>query len=152
LEVAGSAARIHLNVEHPLGDNPSVPCPGRAGILDSVLKIEQNPRFGSCVALVDEYCPSTQKIAVAFNDEVERRIQKRMAGANEGSQHLALWCDKALLKHDTLVSREYRFADAHQAVAITHWRRDMRHLEASRLTLSHRTPRPLNASRKKDPI
>jgi hypothetical protein len=86
---------------------------------------------------------------VAFNDEVERRIQKRMAGANEGSQRLALCRDKGLLKHDALVAREYRFADADQAVAITHGRRDMRHLEATRLTLSHCTPEALERFQKK---
>ena len=152
MEVSGDAGRIHLDVEHPLGDNPAVPRPGRAGILDSVLKIEQHPRLGSCVALVDEHCPSTQQIAMAFDDEVERRIQKRMAGANERSQHLALRRDKGLLEHDALVAREHRFADADQAVAIAHWRRNMRHLEAARLALSHRAPEALKRFQKKDSI
>ena len=62
MEVSGDAGLIHLDVEHPLGDNPAVPCSGCGGILDSVLKIEQHPRLGSCVALVDEHCPSTQQI------------------------------------------------------------------------------------------
>src|ERR1700732_1140365 len=86
---------------------------------------------------------------MAFDDEVERRIQKRMAGANERGQHLALWRDKGLLKHDALVSRKYRFADADQAVAITHGRRDMRHLEAPRLPLPHRTPKALERFQEK---
>jgi len=116
-----------------------------------VFKVEQHPRLGSCVALIDKRCPSTQQIAMAFYEGVGRCIQKRTARANKRSQHLTLWRDKALLKHGALVAREHRFADAEQAVAIAHWRWNMRLLEVPRLSLPHRT-RPMNASRKKDSI
>ena len=90
LKMAGVAGRIHLDVEHSLGDDPSFPRSGYARILDRVLKVEEHPRLGPGVALVDEHRPSAQEIAVPLDNEIERRIEQRMSGANERSKRLAL--------------------------------------------------------------
>src|SRR5271155_774592 len=128
--LAGSGP-IHLDIKHALGDDTSVSRPGNARVLDRMLEIEQHPRCGPGIALIDEHRPSPQQIAMTFNDEVERRVQQWMPGANKGRRRLALRRDKRLLKHDALISRLHRFAEADQAVAVAHRRWNMRHLEAT---------------------
>ena len=71
-------------------------------------------------------------------------------GQTKAASGLALRRDQRLLEGDALVSRQDRLADADQAVAVAHRRRDMRDLVAARLPLRTAPPRPLNASRKKD--
>jgi hypothetical protein len=75
MKVSDGSGRIHLDIEHALGDDTPVPCPRHARVLDGVLEVEQHPRLVARIALVDEHRPSPQQIAVPLNDEVERRIQ-----------------------------------------------------------------------------
>jgi hypothetical protein len=48
----------HLDIKHPLGNDPAIPGSADACVLDSVLKVEQHPWFGSVVALINQHRPS----------------------------------------------------------------------------------------------
>ena len=88
---------------------------------------------------------------MALEREVDRRVEQRMARADEGGQRLALRRDQRLLEGDALVARQHRLADADQAVAVAHRRRDVGDLVAARLALAGRVPPSRwKASRKND--
>jgi hypothetical protein len=100
----GCANRVQLHVQHPLGDDASFARPRDARVLNGVLQIEQHPRAQSRVAIVHQHGPAAQQIAVALEREIDRRIEQRMPGADEGGRQLALWCDERLLEDDALVT------------------------------------------------
>ena len=66
-----------------------------------------------------------------------------MPGTDERGQRLPLRRDQRLLEGDALVARQDRLADADQAVAVAHRRRDVRDLVAARLALLGRAAEPL---------
>ena len=55
---------------------------------------------------------------MAFEREVECRIEQWMAWAHEGRERLALRRDQILLEGDPLVAREYGIARADLTVAV----------------------------------
>ena len=151
LEVPGDAVGVHLDVEHPLGDDPALAGAGDAGVLDGVLQIEQHAGSVPASRSSTSTAPRRSRSRCRSSDEIDRRIEQRMAGTDECRQRLALWRNQRLLEGDALVSRQHRLADADQAVTIAHRRGNVRHLVAARLALLRTTPpRRLNASRKKD--
>ena len=77
---------------------------------------------------------------MAFERQVERRVQQRMAGADEGRQGLALRRDEGFLEGDALVARQHRLADADEAVAVADGGWHMGDLIAARLPLADRPP------------
>ena len=80
---------------------------------------------------------------MAFEREVDDRVEQRMTRADEGGQRLALRRDQRLLEGDALVARQHRLADADQAVAVAHRRRDVGDLVAARLALLGRAAQAL---------
>src|SRR5262249_34983640 len=76
-----------------------------------------------------------QQVAVTLEREVDGGIEQRVAGAHERCGCLSLRRDQRLLERDAFVTRQYRLADANEAITVTHWCWHMRHLIASRLAL-----------------
>src|SRR2546425_9892640 len=76
---------------------------------------------------------------MAFERQIKRGVQQRMARADEGRQWLALRRDERLLEGDALVARQHRFADPDETVAVADRRRDMGNFVAARLPLAGST-------------
>jgi len=74
---------------------------------------------------------------MAFERQVERGIEQRMARAEEGGQRLAVRRDQRFLKDDALVTWQHRFAQSDQAVAVAHRRGDVGNFIAARLALAY---------------
>ena len=47
MHVTHRALGIHLDIQHPLGDNSTLACTGLAGILNGVFQVEQDSRLGA---------------------------------------------------------------------------------------------------------
>ena len=109
-----------FNEEKPLRDDPPLTTFRQACILDRVLKEKQDSGAGSKIALVNEHGAATQQVAMPLQRDVDDRVEKWMARADEGGQRLARGRDQCLLESDTLVAWQDRFAQADQAVAIAH--------------------------------
>jgi hypothetical protein len=54
-----------------------------------VLQVDQRADLIAGVALVDQDRAAFEQVAVAFDDQVDRRVEQRMAGADEGGHRLA---------------------------------------------------------------
>ena len=65
-----------FHVQQALGYDPPVAVVGAAGVLDRVFEIEQHTRRGSRVALVDQHRAALQQVAMAFQGQVEHRIEQ----------------------------------------------------------------------------
>ena len=135
VNVAGRPVGVELDVEHPLGDDAALARAGEARVLDRVLDVEQHARLGPRVALVHQHRAALEQVAVAFEREVDDRVEQRMARADEGGQRLAVRRHQGLLEGDALVAGQHRLADADQAVAVAHRGRDVGDLVAARLAL-----------------
>jgi hypothetical protein len=85
-----------------------------------MLDVEEYARPGAAIALVHQHRAALQEIAMALEDEIDDRVEKRMTGANEGRQRLPLRRHQRLLEGDALVARQHRLADPDQPVAIAH--------------------------------
>ena len=129
VKVASLPRRVHLDVEHLLRDGPPVAVLGDARVLDGVLQVKEDARRLAHVPLVHQYRPPAEQLTVAFQRQVERGVEQRVAGADEGRRHLALWSDLRLLKRDALVARQYWLADTDEPVPIPHRSRDVGDLE-----------------------
>src|SRR6266446_6631897 len=103
MQVARLASRVQFDIQHLLRDGAALATPHATGVLQGVLQVEEHTRCRARIALVYQYRATTQKIAMAFECQVEGGIQQRMARADKGRQGLALWCDKRFLKGDALV-------------------------------------------------
>jgi len=77
--VASLARRVEFHIQHPLRDDPALTGAGEAAVLDLVLKVEEDARRGAWVTLVNEDCSATQKVAVAFESDVDGRTPARGA-------------------------------------------------------------------------
>ena len=75
---------------------------------------------------------------MAFERQVERRVQQRVARTDKGRQGLALRRNEGFLEGDALVARQHRLADADEAVAVADGGWHMRDLIAARLPLPRR--------------
>src|SRR6266851_4173420 len=101
-----------------------------------MLQIKEHARRGAGVAFVNEHRAPPQKVTVALKRQVERGIEQRMAGADEGGERLALGRDQRLLKDDALIARQYRLANSDHTVAVAHRCGHMGHFIAARLALA----------------
>ena len=135
VEVAGRPVGVELDVEHPLGDDATLARAGEARVLDRMLDVEQHSRPSPWVALVHQHRAALEQVAMAFEREVDDRVEQRMARADEGGQGLAVRRHQILLEGDALVAGQHRLADADQAVAVAHRGRDVGDLVAARLPL-----------------
>src|SRR3989442_243864 len=143
VKVLSSARGVDLDVEHPLGVHSMFAKPRQACVLNGVLEIEEHPRLYPRITLVHQHGPSAQQITMPLDHEIERGVEQRVAGADEGGQRLALRRDEWLLEHDALVARQHRLADADQTVTVAHWGGHVRDLVAARLALPYRATKPL---------
>ena len=75
---------------------------------------------------------------MAFERQVERRVQQRVAGADKSRQGLALQCDEGFFEGYAFVARQYWLTNADEAVAVTDRGWHMRDLIAARLPLAGR--------------
>ena len=85
MKVRGLSCRIQLHVKHLFGNCAAIAILQHARVLNSVLQIEDHPRYRARIALVHQNCAATQKVTVAVERQVKRRIQQRMTGANIAS-------------------------------------------------------------------
>ena len=143
LNVPGSTMAILLNIQHALGDDPTLAGTGQAGVLDGVLEIEQHSGLCSGVALVHQYRATFQQVSVALQRQVDDGIEQRMAGADKGGRRLPLRCHQGLIESDALVARQHGFAEADEAVTVAHRGGHMAEFIASRFALLGRPPEPL---------
>ena len=100
-----------------------------------MLKIEEHARTRAGVTLVHQDRTAFEQVGVALKREIEHGVEQRMSRTDEGGQRLPLRRNQRLLERDAFVPRKDRLADADQAVAIAHRRRNVRHLVAARLPL-----------------
>jgi hypothetical protein len=108
-------------------------------VLDDVLQVEEHPWRFARIALVHQHGAAAQQVAVAFEGEGERRVEQRVARADECGERLALWCDEGLLEDDALVARQYRLPYPNEPIAIAHRRRDVGDLVPPGLPLADRS-------------
>src|SRR5439155_15304870 len=97
----------------------------QACILDRVLEEEENARTRPVIALVHEDRTAPQKITVAFQREVEYRIEQRVPRTDEGGEGLARRRDQVLLEGNTLVAGQHGIARADLSVPVAHRRGDV---------------------------
>ena len=150
MHMARCALGIEFDIEHLLGNDTALSRTRQAGILDGVFEIEHHPRLGTVIAFVHQHGAALQQITVALQGEVDDRVEQRMTRADKGGQRLALRCDQRSSRRRCAHSAAARFADADQAVAIAHRRRDMGDLVARGSRCLAVPPRRLKASRKND--
>jgi hypothetical protein len=70
-----------------------------------VLQVEEHARRRARIALVYQHGAPAQEIAVAFERQVERGVEQRVAGTDEGREGLALRRNEGFLEGDALVMR-----------------------------------------------
>jgi hypothetical protein len=133
------ACFIQLDVEHTSRHGTSLAGPRRGRVLDGVLQVEQHAGGVARIALVHEHAAAAEQVAVAFQGEVERRVEQRVARADKCGERLALRRDERLFEGDALVARQYRLPYPNEPIAIAHRRRDMRHLVPPGLALADRS-------------
>src|SRR5579872_5176218 len=102
LAVAPDFHELHLP-----GNNTPVAVHVRSRILDGVLQIAKSPRLVTGIGWVDKHSATAQQLSVAFQKQVYRRIQQRVARANEFGQCFTRKADEVLLERDTLVFWKY---------------------------------------------
>ena len=74
---------------------------------------------------------------MAFERQVERRVQQRMPGTDKGRQGLALRRNEGFLEGNALVAGQHGLAHTDEAVAVADGRGHVGHLIAARLPLPH---------------
>jgi hypothetical protein len=119
-------------------------------VLDDVLQVEEHPWRFARIALVHQHGAAAQQVAVAFEGEGERRVEQRVARADECGERLALRRDERLFEDDALVSRQHRLPHPDEPIAAAHRRRDVGDLVSAGLALRTVPPSCLNPSRKND--
>jgi hypothetical protein len=107
-----------------------------------MLQEEQGADLVPLVALIDEDGAALEQVAMLFDHQVERRIEQRLAWADEGRGRFAGDADQLLLKRDPLIALEHRQPAADLAVASAHQGRDVLDLVTPRLPLVDRAPEP----------
>ena len=98
MQVARLASRVQLDIQHLLRDGTTLATPacdwrpaGRAP--------DRTARVEPCLNhVVHQHRATTQEVTVAFERQVERRFQQRMARADKGRQGLALRRDEGFSK------------------------------------------------------
>ena len=134
---------IDFDELHPLGHDAAIAGAVGAGVLDGVFQEEQSARLVGLIGVIDKNRPAFQQVAMPLDDEVERGIEQRMAGADKASERLAGKADEALLEGDPLVARENGFSASDLPVAIANDGGDVLDLEALRLPLVDRPAQQL---------
>jgi hypothetical protein len=112
VKVARVTLSIHLNIEHPARYDASVSCFGRGRVLDAVLKIKQEARCVARIALVHQYCPTSQKIAMPFKSKIQHSIEKWMTRTDKRREWLTLGCYERFFEDDALVPLQHRLTHA----------------------------------------
>ena len=64
--MSGVTVFVELDIEHTLRDNPTITRSSSAGVLDSVLEIEEDAWMSARVAFIDQDRAAAQQIAVSF--------------------------------------------------------------------------------------
>ena len=92
------ALAVDLDELHPLRDDAAVagaigPC-----VLDGVFEEEQRAGLVAFVVSSTRIAPRFRRSRCALDDQVERGVEQRVAGADEGGERLAWKADQALSK------------------------------------------------------
>ncbi len=110
-----------------------------------MFKIKEHPWAFARIPLVDQNCTATHEVAVPLQREIKRRIKKRMSRTHERRQGLSLRSDKVLREYDALVSREYGFPQADQAIPVPYRSGNPRSFIATVFALAGRSPEVLES-------
>ena len=73
--MAGDAAFVELDVEHPLGDHASIARAGHTGILNRMLEVEEHTGLRTHITFVDQDRAALQQISMALQRQVDHGIQ-----------------------------------------------------------------------------
>jgi hypothetical protein len=65
------AARIHVDIEHALGDYPAAVITIEGGILDGAFEIEKHMRLDALIPLIHQYGAPLEEITVALQIELK---------------------------------------------------------------------------------
>jgi len=69
-----------------------------------MLQVEERPDSFPGVARVHQHRPAPEEIPIAFHDEIDRRVEQGVTGADEGGEGLTRHGNEALLERDALVA------------------------------------------------
>ena len=83
-----------------------------------MLQVEQHPGLRGVIALIHENGAAPEQIAMSLYRQVERGVEQRMAGADEGRQGLARRRHQRLVEGNALVARKHGFAEADETIAV----------------------------------
>ena len=102
-----------------------------AAVLDRLVQGDEDAQAVALIARINQDRALLHQIAVALEDEVDRGVEQRVAGADEGRDRGP--GDLGLVEADALVAREHRRASADLAVALAQRARHAGDLEAAGL-------------------
>jgi hypothetical protein len=88
-------------------------------ILYRMLQVEQRSRLLSNVVVVDENRALLEQVPVALSEQVNGRVEQRVARTHEGGQRFAGSADERLVEGDPFIARRYRIADADDSVPVS---------------------------------
>src|SRR6266508_5340837 len=100
-----------------------------------MLQVKQDPRLGSVLGGVHEHRPLAKRVAMAFQHEINRGVEERMAGRNEGGRRFAFESHVAFVEGDALVGVQHRGASSNNAIMQADFSRHATNLESPWFTL-----------------
>src|SRR5690242_20350106 len=113
-----------------------------------MLEVEEHSGASAHVSFVHQHRATLQQVRVALECQVKDGIQERMARTDECGEWLPLGRHQRFLERDSLVPWKYRLSNADQTIPVSHRRRNMGDLVASRLALLRGTAQTLEGFQK----
>ena len=106
-----------------------------AAVVQRLIEDDENAQALTCIARVDQDRALLHQLAVALEGEIDRGVEHRVAGADEGGNRRP--GDVRLVEADALAAGEHGRAGADLAVALAERPGDPAHLEAAGLAPVH---------------
>jgi len=133
--VAHGPRAVDLHEVHFFGDRRVV-IAGAEAVLHLLLQVEEGARPVAGVGVIDQDRALPEHALVALQDQVDHRVQQRVAGAEEVGVGLAGHVDQVLVEADALVLLQHRDGRLQRFGVAADRRRDARDLVAARLAVA----------------
>jgi hypothetical protein len=88
------------------------------GVLDRMFEEDERPDLIGGIIFIDKDCPLFQEIPVLFKNQVDNRIEERMAGANECGNRFTRQGNLGFLESNTFIPWGYRQAGTDDPVPV----------------------------------